>query len=67
MTCTCAHLYLGSIKTGHRNWNPDCPEHGLESGWWKSPEQTAKREAQNARLQDLQRQAREARKACEEE
>ncbi len=60
--CTCGRMSVGDS----RNWHPDCPEHGLASEWWKSPEQVAKREAQDARLRDLQRQAREARRATGE-
>lgn len=63
-SCTCGRLCVGSTVTEHRNWNPDCDEHGTASAWWKSPEQVAKREAQNARSRDLQRQAREARAAA---
>jgi hypothetical protein len=58
VTCTCARMSIGDS----RNWNPDCPEHGVESDWWNSPEQVAKREERNARMRDLQAQAREARR-----
>lgn len=61
MTCKCGRIRVGMQLTEHRNWNPDCPDHGTESDWWKSPEQKAKREADNARLRDLQRRARGAR------
>jgi len=61
-TCTCARLMLGSTPTESRNWNPDCPEHGTESQWWRSDEQVAKRQADSERLRDLQAQAREARR-----
>jgi hypothetical protein len=47
--------------TEQRNWNPDCPEHGTDSTWWKSSEQRAKRDADNERMRDLHRRAREAR------
>lgn len=60
--CSCARIKLGLEVTEHRNWNPDCSEHGVTSDWYRSSEQVAKREAQNARLRDLQTQAREARK-----
>ena len=59
--CKCGRIKVGGQVTESRNWNPDCPMHGLDSAYWKSPEQVAKREAQNSRLRDLQRQAREAR------
>ncbi len=59
--CLCGRIKIGSTVTENRNWNPDCPEHGTESEWWRSPEQVEKRRQQNERLRDLQRQAREAR------
>jgi hypothetical protein len=59
--CSCGKIRIGMEITEHRNWSPDCPEHGLDSEWYRSPEQVQKREEQNARLLDLQRQAREAR------
>jgi hypothetical protein len=60
-TCRCGELMLDGRPTGSRNWNPDCPEHGTASEWYRSPEQVAKREADSARLRDLYRRAREAR------
>lgn len=66
MTCTCANVYLNGSErreTVGKNWNPDCPEHGTESEWWKSPEQVEKRRVQNERLRDLQARARAARAA----
>ena len=60
--CRCARLCVGMEVTEHRNWNPDCPEHGTESAWWRSPEQVEARRQQNERLRDLQRQARERRR-----
>ena len=59
--CVCGHIKIGSEVTELRNWNPDCPEHGVSSTWYRSPEQMEKRRAQDERLRDLQRQAREAR------
>ena len=59
--CTCGVIKVGGRPTDSRNWNPDCPEHGTESVWWRSPEQVARRGAQSERLRDLNRQAREAR------
>ncbi len=61
--CSCGRLRIGHEVTEHRNWSPDCLAHGLGSPWYESPEQVAKREAQNDRLRDLQRQATEARRA----
>ncbi len=62
MTCSCGRLRVGMHETTARNLNPDCEEHGIESDWYRSPEQVENRRAQNERLRDLQRQAREARK-----
>jgi hypothetical protein len=59
--CRCGRIKIGSEVTEHRNWNPDCTEHGVTSNWYRSPEQVAKRQGQDDRLRDLQRQAREAR------
>jgi len=64
--CTCGRLKVGMTVTEHRNWNPDCPEHGVKSQWYRSPEQKAKRDAQDERLRDLQRQANEARRRARE-
>jgi len=60
--CRCGHLKVGKV-TESRNWNPDCPEHGVGTDWYTSPEQVAKREADRARLLDLYAQARAARAA----
>lgn len=60
--CTCGRIKIGMEVTEHRNWNPDCVEHGLDSAWWKSPEQVAKRHIDNERLHNLQERAREARR-----
>jgi len=60
--CSCPRLALGLQVTEARNWNPDCPEHGIESPWWHSEEQRAERAASRSRLLELQRRAREARK-----
>lgn len=62
MTCRCSKLSIGNS----RNWNPDCPEHGVGTAWYTSPEQVAKRKAQSDRLRDLQKQAREARRRARE-
>lgn len=65
--CVCPQLKVGGELTGGRNWNPDCPIHGLNSDWWISPEQTEKRRLQNERLRDLQEQAREARRKARDD
>jgi hypothetical protein len=39
VTCTCGRIRIGLRVTEHRNWNPDCPEHGTETDFWKSREQ----------------------------
>lgn len=62
MTCACGRISVGMTLTDARNLNPGCEEHGIHSEWYKSPEQVARRRAQNDRLRDLQRQAREARR-----
>lgn len=62
MTCRCSKLSIGES----RNWNPDCPEHGVGTAWYTSDEQVAKRKAMSERTRDLQRQAREARKRARE-
>lgn len=62
MTRTCGQLYAGNTPTGAYNLAIDCPEHGIESEWYKSDEQVEKRQRQNERLRELQLQAREARK-----
>lgn len=64
VNCTCARVKIGTVVTESRNWNPDCLEHGTRSGWYLSPEQAAKRQEQDERLADLQRRARDARRAA---
>lgn len=61
MRCTCLYLKLNGERVGAQNWHPECPEHGLKSEWFKSPEQVAKREAFDARLREVQGQVRAAR------
>ena len=48
--------------TESRNWNPDCEEHGVDSEWWQSPEQVAKREDASRRLRELYAKRDQARK-----
>jgi hypothetical protein len=62
MNCTCGRLAVGLEVTENRNWEPTCPEHGIESVWWNSDEEVAARAARNARLKELYVLAREARK-----
>lgn len=66
--CTCSELMLNSGKgaTGVRNWSETCPEHGVESDWYRSPEQVTKRAVDRERLIGLQEQARQARAAARE-
>lgn len=59
--CTCPFLNIGMKKSESRNWDPDCPEHGLKSDWWSSPEQVEKRARVNKQLNDLRRATREIR------
>jgi len=61
--CTCGAVKVGGKPTSSRNWSPECPEHGLKSAWWSSPEQVAHREDQSKRLRELQARARAARQA----
>jgi hypothetical protein len=61
--CGCGRICIGREVTEARNWNPDCPEHGVATAWYQSPEEVAYRAEQNASLRKLQLQAREARKA----
>jgi hypothetical protein len=64
--CSCARIKVGSEITEHRNWNPNCVEHGLDSAWWSSDEQVAKRQEQNDRLKVLQQRAKELRRQSQE-
>ena len=60
MTCSCGRIKVGMEVTEARNWNPDCPEHGLGTFWWKTVGKP-RQDEQNARLRELQARAREAR------
>ena len=60
--CTCSPIRIGTEVTEARNWNPDCSAHGVESTWWHSPAQVAKRSADAERLRTLQAQAALARR-----
>lgn len=37
--CTCGRLAVGLTVTEARNWNPNCPDHGVKSPWYNSEEQ----------------------------
>jgi hypothetical protein len=52
--CRCPMVKIGGKPTGSRNWNPDCPVHP-----W-----TDAMQAQADRAVEMQRRAREARKAA---
>lgn len=62
--CTCPRLAIGMEVTEVRDWSRGCPEHGIYSTWWNSPEQQAKREAQRAESAALQAKAKEMRLAA---
>ena len=57
VVCICPQLVVGHHLSEARNWKPSCPEHGVESEWWNSDEQKAKRKADSQRLRDLQARA----------
>jgi len=52
--CTCGRIKLGSEVTEARNWNPDCPEHGTDSAWYRSDAQVVQRQLQRTRLRVIQ-------------
>jgi hypothetical protein len=55
--CRCAIVKVGGKPTGSRNWNPDCPVHPWDE----------RLQAQSDRAVEMQRRAREARKAAKGE
>lgn len=59
--CRCGRIRIGMTVTEHRNWNPDCPEHGAGTEWHKGEGGDRLRE-QNERAVEMQRRAREARR-----
>lgn len=59
--CACRRLNIGMTRSDSRNWNPQCPTHGTDSDWYRSPEQRARREAQDDRLKAMQSEARRVR------
>jgi hypothetical protein len=62
--CSCASIKVDGhvVPTAPKNWNPDCPAHGVRSPWYGSEAQQDKRDAQNERLRDLYAQVRAARR-----
>jgi hypothetical protein len=38
--CACPEVYAGTYATGSRNWNPDCPEHGVGTEWLRVKRET---------------------------
>jgi hypothetical protein len=61
--CTCGRIAIGMEVTEHREWHRNCPEHGVYSTWWNSPEQQQARAARRQESIELQARAREARAA----
>lgn len=62
MSCECGRIALGLEVTEARNWNPECPEHGVASEWWNCEEQVQDRIRRRVELAKLQARAREARR-----
>lgn len=62
--CECRWVRAGSSEATARNWSRDCPEHGMDSEWWNSPEQIAERQRCRAESVALQAKARLARHAA---
>jgi hypothetical protein len=63
MTCTCSVVHLNSAQESYaRSWDPDCPQHGTHSPWYRSPEQVDRRRRQRDSLVRAQRLARWRRK-----
>lgn len=52
--CTCPYIKLGSEQTDARNWNPDCPEHGTDSEWYRSEAQVLHRQIDSIKLRMIQ-------------
>lgn len=59
--CACGLVGVGLIVAEVRNWDPACPEHGVDSEWWKSDEQVHQRFVRRQESLELQRRARIAR------
>jgi hypothetical protein len=62
--CTCGLIAIGMEVTDQREWRRDCPEHGVYSTWWNSPEQVEARAVRRQESIELQAQARTARTAA---
>lgn len=61
MTCKCSYIKVGWVKTDSRAWSYDCPEHGVDSPWYKSEEQAQKRQMDDRRTRAMQAEARRVR------
>lgn len=60
--CTCGRIAIGLEVTDlPRNWNPECPEHGERTDWFKGPGGDHMRASQ-VRSAIAQKRARQARK-----
>lgn len=64
--CSCGRIAVGMTVTENRNWNPDCATHGLQSAWYRSPQQVQRRAQQETELREMYRRAREARSRVQE-
>jgi hypothetical protein len=64
--CTCGRISVGLEVTEHRNWNPDCIVHGINSEWYNTDEQIQRRDEQNRRLRELQLLAAQKRKQAKQ-
>jgi len=64
--CTCGRIVVGMTVTDARNWNQNCPAHGVDSQWY---EELGKERFEKtvARSVELQKQGREAREAARAE
>lgn len=61
-SCTCPNVRIGRTDSGSKNWNPDCPLHGLSSSWWNSDVQKRQRARESERLRRIQTEAALARR-----
>lgn len=53
-SCTCGRIAVGGTITESRNLDPDCVVHGVNSYWYNTMEQKAKREESTMRTRNLQ-------------
>jgi len=63
--CWCSEVYIGGNRTGAREWKSDCPKHGLNTDWYESDDQRARRENAHDRLNHANTLARIARRIKE--